>query len=84
MTNILGIVMVDSYYFRDIIGNYLIEFSMQIDSKEYIYGELYVRFISEHLHEFKTGDRIEIKGSLQSEVGMLLEATSIKRLPLYY
>ncbi len=83
MKKVLGIVLTNSFHFRNNKGNYLIDFTVQVDRKEFIFGEINVRFISTICLELKIGEKVLIYGSLLRDSGFIMEATSITRLPLY-
>lgn len=83
MGSFIGIVSKESYHLKSNLGGYIVDFFIQVDSKKYRYGEVFVSYNTENLIELNIGDRVYIKGELLQEDLYILEAKSIKRLPLY-
>lgn len=65
MKYLRGIITDMPYYYRDILQNYNIRFSLQVDRKDHISGEIAIIYISKRSILLKKGDKIELKGSFQ-------------------
>lgn len=83
MNKILGIVTSISYYHRDFNGNFLIDFTMQVDRSIYIFGEIKVQFISPILLTFIPGEKVETYGELYPFYGYVLKVFSVSKLSIY-
>lgn len=74
MNRVSGIVMTTSYYYIDQNNNYRINFSMQVDRKIFIFGELSVHLQSNRIIEFLPGENITIQGNISYSNGCRIDA----------
>lgn len=83
MESFLAVVSKESYTIMAPNGEYIMDFTVQVDRSDYIFGELFVFFRCKNIMGFKVGERLKLQGRLYRDRCFILEATSIKRLPIY-
>lgn len=76
MKKIKGIVTKDSYYIKN-KKYYQIFFSVIIDCRLYIFGEIFVHLKSCFPRSFKKGDNVIISGKIILNSGFYIDALSV-------
>lgn len=83
MRKITGIVTKDSYYLKNGSNLYLICFTVNVDSKIYIFGEVLVHFKTCRLLTLNKGDKVVITGKVNINSGLYIKALFVSKLPFY-
>lgn len=69
MNKISGIVLNNSYYYKNCNDKFIINFPFQVDRKVSIFGQIMVHLTSPLPLEFKPGRHLTIKGDIFYENG---------------
>lgn len=80
MVKIKGIVSSRSYLLNLKNNYYLVEFSLQVDKKINIEGEIHISYKSKDLIEFLPGDKIEILYYPSKRKNYFLEVIKIHKI----
>lgn len=76
MNKIYGVVLSNSYYYKNRENRFIINFPLQVDRKITIYGKVMVQITSPIPLEFKIGKRVIIEGRVFYEKGCWLKASN--------
>lgn len=82
MDKIIGIVSTKSYFKYDKNG-IIIYFTIQVDCKTSIFGEINVQYRSNTIDFFYPGDKIKTFGKIRILFGSFIEVTSVTKLSIY-